>query len=308
MKSYAAWKQEQNIRESADGADEIKAAFDDLRQTIQRVSESAGIFGTVKRGLFGATKGVARAMFGKDSRAAQAVPDVSSNYDLHRTSTLGTLGRTALGGVMDAGKRVSDSLMDGRKRRVEGVDEDGDLYLEWDKNALEVIMAKVDEVEQRVAAKVKAMSPSGAGVRRTGDNSWETDVPTGHAHSMSTSLPAGIAHTIQTELPPSTVDKMEERFETDPILQKFLSALGSSHSFTAVNKIATEMGRTAEDLADELDKKYEAGGALKNLLLQRKRATKKDVEHLKGFGHKIVKPTGEKISMTHSVTSDDVGR
>ena len=66
------------------------------------------------------------------------------------------------------------------------------------------------------------------------------------------------------------------------------------------------MGRTPEDVAEELDKKYEANGALKNLLLQRKRLAKKDVDHLKGFGHKIVRPTGEKIPTSHTITTNDV--
>ncbi|MFX9604623.1 hypothetical protein ABTP42_19740, partial [Acinetobacter baumannii] len=80
-------------------------------------------------------------------------------------------------------------------------------------------MAKVDEVEKRIAAHVSSLKPSGAGVRRIGDNSWETDAPQGHGLSVHSGIPPAVAHTLQTELPPDALDKMEERFETDPILQ-----------------------------------------------------------------------------------------
>lgn len=312
MKSYAGWKEEQNqkkfYKESIDnGNEEIKAAFDDLRQTISRVSESAGLMGSVKRGVFGATKGLASSLFGKNSKSAAAVPDVSSNYDLHRTSTLGTMGKTALGGMKDAAGRLADEFTGAaRRRRVEDIKSEGELLLEWDKNALDVIMAKVNEVEKKIISHVQTLTQPGTGTRSTGNNSWETDTPKGNSFSANTGIPVGIAHSLQSDLPPAALNKMEERFETDPILQAFINALGKQHSFTAVNRVASDMGKTPEDLADELDKKYGASGALRNILLQKKRLTSKIVDHLKGFGHKIVKPTGEQIPTSHTITTNDI--
>ena len=310
MKSYKEWKSEKSrhkvYAEALGGGDEIKAAFDDLRETVRRASESAGVVGTVKRGLFGAARGVAGAMFGKDSRAAGAVPDVSSNYDLNRASTLGTFGRAAAGGAVDSFHRVKDELTGERAarragRQTEGAEGEGPLYLEWDKNALDVVMQKIDEVEKRVVGHVRGMS---GGSRRTGNASWETDLPGGGAHTLGGSLPRGVAQTLQTELPPAALSKMEDKFETDPVLQAFLNSLGTSHSFTAAARVAKEQGKTPEELAEELDDKYGAGGALKGILLQKKRLTKKDVAHLGGYGHKIVKPTGETFPNSPITTHD----
>jgi hypothetical protein len=295
MKSYAEWKLEQKnkiLKESAENeVDEIKTSFDDLRETIRRVSESAGFFGSIKRGVFNATKGVASSLFGKDSHAANAVPDVSSNYDLHRKSTLGTIGRTAVGGMRDAAGRIADEITgaarERRRSRMEGADAEGNLYLEWDKNALEVIMAKIDEVEKKISKHVGIVKSS-SGTIQSDDFS-----NSGHSFSTHTGIPSGIAHTLQSQLPPASFDKMEEKFETDPLLQKFLAALGKKAPFTAINQIASEMGQTPEDLADELDNKYVADGALKSILLKRRPIGGKIADHLKGYGHKIVRPREE---------------
>lgn len=310
MKSYAGWKEEQKrsqfYKESLDdNANEVKAAFDELRDTIKRVSESAGLFGSVKRGILGATKATASSLFGKNSRAASAIPDVSSNYDLHRTNALGTLGRAAIGGAQDTASRIGDEITGAaaRRRRHEDTDNEGNLYLEWDKNALEVIMAKIDEVEKKITSHIKTLTNSNSSSIHAGDNSWETAKPSRNSFSTHSGIPAGIAHTLQTELPPETLNKMEDRFETDPILQKFLIALGKKAPFTAINQIASELGQTPENIAEELDAKYDAKGTLKDILLKRRPVAGKIIDHLKGYGHKIVTPTGEKISTAHTLTS-----
>jgi len=249
------------------------AIFDDLRETIKRVAENAGVLGTMKRGLFGAVKGLAKATFGKDSKAAAAVPDVSSNYDLNRTGALGTLGRAAWGGVKDVGTRLAQDLE--RKREIEkqrrerniltrenATEIEEGLFLEWDKNALEVIMAKVDEAEGRVLHHVQQMSePSGAGSHQAG-HSWQTDSP-GHGSTSTDATPthgnipdSELYHQMQVSLPRDSVERVERGYEKDPLMQKILQVAGRSHMKNVFPKVAEELRLDVSQVLRSVEQKY----------------------------------------------------
>jgi len=277
MKSFADWKTHEKRRklyEDVGDMDEIKAVFDDLRETVKRVSESAGFFGTVKRGFLGGLRGLGKAVFGKDSKAAAAVPDVSSNYDLNRTSALGTLGRSLVGGAKDIGNRVGQELERKREierarrerdilRREDATADEGQLFVEWDKNALEVIMAKIDEAEQRIMDHVKqaAELKPDSGVSKSGPNSWDVSGPGGRdssfvSQSSGNIPPSELYHQMQVQLPAASIERVERGYEKDPLMQKILQVAGRSHMKTVFPKVAQELGLDASEVLKSVKQKY----------------------------------------------------
>jgi hypothetical protein len=318
MRSYSNWKKDdarQRMYENHEGDNdvaEIKAIFDDLRKTVRRSSMNAGVLGTMKRGLFGAVRGIGKAVFGKDSKMAQAVPDVSHNHDLHQASTLGTLGRSALGAGMDAYDHIQKELERKReierRRRERGVhlahaENEGELYQEWDKDALEVILAKIDDAEQKVVEKIASMKPDTSGVKQTGPNSWETDVPRGHDFSFDSGLPqSGLSFQMQTELPPATFRKIEKKFQTDPRLKTLLAmSKGAAGIGKLLDGLAHQHKTKPEVMLDQLEADYPG---IKGVLDPKGKLTKGVRDKLSAFGREE-EVEEEKVPTGFSFTSHD---
>jgi hypothetical protein len=306
MKNFQEWKHTKALNRICESVgadaeiDSIRAVFDQLREKVSRSSESAGIGGTMKRGLFGLAKGAANLFGGK--KAAEAIPDTKNNYDLNRTGLFDTMGKFASGAVDDIqdsnARKAAERRASGRVRGYrEETEKEENLLLEWDRDALKVIMAAIDDAEKEVMHKFASLK---SGARPGPNGSFETDGPRGKpgefamgSHTFQPDLDKFIAQH-STEMPAKALEKIEVAFETDPILAKFIKAVGRRHAKSAIADIAAEEGTTAEELANKLDRKYAAEGSLAAILMGK--AVRKDVlSSLGKYGSRIEGPTGEKL-------------